>query len=123
MAAVYILGDLAMSRKLLIILSVGAILLVWGWLDGPGARQERGMKAAEALRLQLKSRLDADPRFASVELGVSTRPALMAMGAVGDERALEDLKSIVVVPAGANYGLIFRVKVDIDAAGRAVDGR
>ena len=54
-----------MSRRLIVILVIGAIALIWGWLDGPAARQERGMKDAHALQLQLQPRLNADPRFAA----------------------------------------------------------
>jgi hypothetical protein len=97
-------------------LSVGAVALIWGWLDGPAARQERGIKAAEAQNLQLQPRLAADPRFAAVDLDVSTRPALMVFGTVGDEQALRDLKSIVVIPPDANYGLMFNVDVKRDVA-------
>jgi hypothetical protein len=35
---------------------------------------------------------------------------------VSDEQALKDLKSIIMIPPGANYRLIFSVKVDKDAA-------
>jgi hypothetical protein len=107
-----------MSRRLIVILVIGAIALIWGWLDGPAARQERGMKAAHARQLQLQPRLEADPRFSSVSLRVSTHPALFAHGTVSDEQALQDLKSIVVLPPDANYRLIFSVKVDEDAATR-----
>jgi hypothetical protein len=107
-----------MSRRLIVILVIGAIALTWGWLDGPAARQQRGMKAAHALQLQLQARLDADPRFSAVSLGVSTHPALFAHGTVGDDKALQDLKSIVVIPPDVNYRLIFSVKVDQDAATR-----
>jgi hypothetical protein len=107
-----------MSRRLIVILAIGAVALVWGWLDGPAARQQRGMEAAHALQLQLQPQLAADPRFSSVDLGVSTHPALFARGEVSDEQALRDLKSIIVIPPGANYRLIFNVKVDKDAATR-----
>jgi hypothetical protein len=88
-----------------------------GW---PAARQERGIKAAHAQQLQLQPRLAADPRFASVDLDVSTQPALVAFGTVRDDQALWDLKSIIVIPSDANYRLIFRVDVDKEAATRPV---
>src|ERR1041384_4398701 len=105
-----------MSRRLIVIFVIGAIVLIWGWLDGPAARQERGMKAAHVLQLQLQPRLDADPRFSGVNLGVSTHPALFAHGTVRDEQALQNLKSIIVVPPDAGYRLIFNVNVDKGAA-------
>jgi len=105
-----------MIRRLVIILSIGAVALLWGWLDGPAARQERGIKAAEAQKLQLQPRLAADPRFATVELSVRTNPALVVYGTVGDEQALRDLKATVVIPPDADYGLMFNVGVDRDAA-------
>jgi hypothetical protein len=105
-----------MIRRLVIILSIGALALIWGWLDGPAARQERGIKAAEAQKLQLEPRLAADPRFVAVDLSVRTNPALVVYGTVRDEQALRDLKSIVVIPPDAKYGLMFNVDVDRDAA-------
>jgi len=90
-----------MSRRLVVILAIGAVALIWGWFDGPAARQQRGMSAARALQLQLQPKVTADQRFSKVSLGVSTHPALFARGDVSDEQALRDLKSIVVIPPDA----------------------
>jgi hypothetical protein len=111
-----IAARISMFRRLVIILSIGAVALVWGWLDGPAARQERGIQAAEARKLQLQPRLAADPRFAAVDMSVRTSPELVVYGTVGDEQALRDLKSIVVIPPDANYRLNMQVKVDKGAA-------
>jgi hypothetical protein len=105
-----------MSRRLTIILVIGVIALIWGWLDGPAARQKRGMKAAYVLKLALDPKLAGDPRFADVSLGVMTYPALTVRGTVPDGRAARELKAIVVVPPDAEYRLIFDVRVAAVAA-------
>src|SRR5437016_1368505 len=113
-----IISRASMFRRLIIILAVGAIALTWGLLDGPAARQKRGMEAAQALAQKLQPRLAADPRFASIDVGVRTHPALYVQGTVPDENALRALKAIVVLPADANYRLIFSVMVIETAATR-----
>ncbi len=107
-----------MSRRLILILAIGAVAIIWGWLDGPAARQRRGMGAARALQVQVESRLASDPRFASVNVGVSTHPALFVRGEVPDEKSLQDLKAMIVLPPDANFRLLLHVKVDESAATR-----
>ena len=107
-----------MSRRLIIILAIGAIALVWGWLDGPAARQRRGMDAASAFARQLASKLAAEPRFASVETGVTTHPALRVYGEVPDEQSLSDLNALVATPPDAKYRVMLNVKVARVAATR-----
>jgi hypothetical protein len=100
-----------MSRRLIVILAIGAAALVWGWLDGPAARQRRGMDAASAFAQQLSPKLAADPRFASVDTGVTTHPALRVYGEVADEQSLRDLNALVVAPPDANYRVMVNVAV------------
>ncbi len=110
-----------MSRRLIVILAIGAVALVWGWLDGPAARQRRGMDAASAFARQLAPKLAADPRFASVDTVVTTHPAFPALriyGEVPDEQSLSDLNALIAVPSDAKYRVIVHVKVAGTAATR-----
>ena len=100
-----------MSRRLMVILAIGSIALAWGWLDGPAARQKRGIKAAENFMEQMEPTLAADSRFAAVTMSVMTHPSLHVHGEVPDEQALQDLKRMVVLPANAKFQLGFRVDV------------
>ena len=107
-----------MSRRLIVILAIGAAALVWGWLDGPAARQRRGMDAASTFGQQLAPKLAADPRFAAVDTGVTTHPALRVYGEVVDEQSLHDLNALVAAPSDANYKVMVNVKVVGTAATR-----
>ena len=88
---------------------------MWAALDGPYVRQQRGMKAAHDRKLQVVPIIEADARFASVRLSVSTYPALVVTGTVRDEIAMQDLRSLVAIPTDANYQLSFQVRADSDA--------
>ena len=107
-----------MSRRLIVILVIGTVALVWGWLDGPAARQRRGMDAARIFANQLSPKLAADPRFASVDTGVTTNPALRVYGEVPNEEALRDLSALVVPPIDANFRVTMDVKIAAPAATR-----
>lgn len=107
-----------MSRRLTVILVLGAIALIWGWLDGPAARQRRGIAAARAYATQLAPKLAADPRFASVDMSVTTHPAVRVYGQVPDEQSLHDLQSLITAPPDANFQVTVNVKVTAIAATR-----
>jgi hypothetical protein len=96
----------------------GAVALMWGWLDGPAARQRRGMDAAGAFARQLAPKLAADPRFALVDTGVTTHPALRVYGEVPDEQSLRELNALVAAPPDARYRVMVSVKVAGAAASR-----
>jgi hypothetical protein len=100
-----------MPRRLVVILAIGIVLFAWMALDGPGARQRRGMKAAHEMAERLKPVLASDARFATVELRVSTVPSLLVHGEVADQSALDDLKKLIVLPANAEFGLTWLVKI------------
>jgi hypothetical protein len=85
-----------MSRNLIIILVRGAVALARGLLDGPAARQRRGVGQAQAFRSNIGPKVAADPRFASVALGLTTHPALRVYGDVSDEGALRDVDAFLV---------------------------
>jgi hypothetical protein len=96
--------------RILSLIVVGVI--VWAAIDGPYVRQQRAMSAAFARKRELLPRLDADPRFASVKLSVSTAPALVVSGKVPGLRAASDLREIVKNPPDATYSLAFNVSLD-----------
>ena len=89
-----------------------------GLAGRPAARQRRGMDAASAFARQLASKLAADPRFASVDTGVTTHPALRVYGEVPDEQSLRDLNTLVAAPPDAKYRVMVNVKVAGAAATR-----
>lgn len=107
-----------MSGRLIVILAIGAVVLVWGLVDGPAARQRRGIGAASAFARQLAPTLAADPRFASVDIRVTTHPALSVYGEVPDEQSLHDLDALVAAPSDAKYRK-YRVMVNVKVAGAA----
>ena len=100
-----------MAKRLLIIFLVALPVLVWAWLDGPAARQRRGMDAARAFSEQLAPKLAADPRFKTIRLGVMTHPSLVVSGEIADEKALDDLRALVTPPPAATYRLLFHVRL------------
>ncbi len=100
-----------MSRNLIIILALGAVALTWGLLDGPAARQQRGAAQAKAFESVIRPKIAADPRFASVDMGLTTNPALRVYGEVPDENALRDLNALLVTPSDASFSVMVNVKV------------
>jgi hypothetical protein len=107
-----------MSRNLIIILALGAVALTWGLLDGPAARQGRGAAQARAFEAIVRPKVAADPRFASVDMGLTTHPALRVYGEVPDERALLDLNTLLVAPTDASFRVMVNVKVVAESATR-----
>jgi hypothetical protein len=107
-----------MSRNLIIILALGAVALTWGLLDGPAARQRRGAAQARTFEASVRAKVAADPRFASVDMGLTTHPALRVYGEVPDERALRDLNALLAAPADASFRVMVNVKVVAEAATR-----
>jgi hypothetical protein len=65
--------------------------VLWAAVYSPAAVQRRGIHAAELLQSQFAPRIAKDRRFSQITLSVSTRPALLIMGCVSDEQALNDL--------------------------------
>jgi hypothetical protein len=107
-----------MSRNLIIILALGAVALTWGLLDGPAARQRRGAAQAQAFEASVKPQVSADPRFALIDMGLTTHPALRVYGEVPDEQALRDLNALLVAPADASFRVMVNVRVVADSATR-----
>ena len=100
-----------MWRRLGIIVSVGVCVLILAELYGPGGAQRRGIEGVKQLRASIAPLLASDPRFAAVEVLVSTNPALHFGGNVPDAKALEDLKSAIHLPPHAEFRIIWNVKV------------
>lgn len=96
---------------MLLILAVGAVALALGAAFGPAAMQRKGLAEARTMLDHVQPRIDADPRFKHVNLGIMTHPALVVSGDVDDETSLRDLKAIVIAPERSHFHVIWRVRL------------
>ena len=98
-------------RRVLTIILTGVAVLAVAELFGPGGRQRRAAGHMHAFTAKVLPLVQADPRFASVDVGSMTHPSLRVTGAVPDDKSLADLKAILTPPPGADFWTRFEVSV------------